>query len=95
MTDPIIPGLHAAVMAGARALLRREHPYTLWGDLNDLDQLAYRYEAREVLTAAYPHLIAPAIKAAREDMRERCADVCWDHDSHSAIRALPLTDPTA
>ena len=82
MTDPMIPGLDAAVEAAYPLLVA-------WpAQASEADVL------RAILTAAYPHLIEPAIKAAREDMRERCADVCWDHDSHSAIRALPLIDPT-
>ena len=97
MTDPIIPGLDAAVTVGARVLLHSEYPRALWEDLDDLDRRAYREQVRAVLTAAYHHLIEPAVKAARGDMRERCAkDAERTHAPFSAlaIRALPLTDPT-
>ena len=99
MTDPMIPGLDAAVEAAVNELrlTYNEGP----GDLYDL--------VHDAVTAAYLHLIEPAIKAAREDMRERCALQCGDlaettYDDadgfeaatgcEAAIRALPLTDPT-
>ena len=87
MVDPMIPGLHAAVTVAVNELrlTYNEGP----GDLYDL--------VHDAITAAYPYLIAPAVKAACEDMRERCAkDAERTHAPFSAlaIRALPLTDPT-
>jgi len=70
MTDPTIPGLHAAVTVGARALFHSEYPHALWEDLDYLDRRAYREQVRAVLTAAYPHLIAPAVKAAQYRVRK-------------------------
>jgi len=87
MVDPMIPGLDAAVEAAVNELrlTYNEGP----GDLYDL--------VHDALTAALSHLIEPAIKAAREDMRERCAMTAAAHGAPNAakgIRALPLTDPT-
>ena len=96
MADPTIPGLDAAVTIGSRALFYSEYPRALWEDLDDLDRRAYREQVRAVLTAAYCHLIEPAIRAAREDVRERCAmavplrsddgfEEPWDNGYNAAI----------
>ena len=105
MTDPMIPGLDAAVEAAVNELrlIYNEGP----GDLYDL--------VHDAITAAYPHLIAPAVKAAQYRVRkmvepegsawsvERAgwrAHENFDNEADATaardhlIAALLLTDPT-
>ena len=59
-----------AVEAAARQLFDQDKGEVSWGEVSDEIRNYYRYEARKILEAAAPHLMAAAWEEGRVDGRD-------------------------